>query len=114
MYGNNWDSFRSRYQKVFEKLCLLCDKIVDNKTKATLALITSKSGDISSIVCSQLVSASQELRQMKEIDSTLMDEIFNALSDMKDALEKQEMPRLALIISINDELLEHAKYTVTS
>ncbi|MGL6475109.1 hypothetical protein ACSZNN_09240 [Aeromonas hydrophila] len=114
MYGNNWDAFRARYQKVFEKLCLLCDNISDDKTKATLTLITSKSGDKSSIVCSQLVLASQKLRQMKETDSSLMDEIFNTLSDMKEALEKQEMPRQMLITSINDELLEHARYTVTS
>ncbi|MFQ2602205.1 ATP-binding protein [Aeromonas caviae] len=111
MYRNNWDAFRLKYQKVFERLCQLCDSVKDNKTKAVFVMTTLRSGDISTMVCNQLILVSQQLRTLKETDNSLMDEIFNALSDTKESLEKQDMPRLPLISAINDELLEQARTT---
>jgi hypothetical protein len=108
IHGNHREAFRSRCQGVFERLCQLCDAIEGHQEKAAFILITLKNGDISPIVCNHLISVSQKLRAARGTDSTLMDQIFSALSETKEILEKQEMPRLTLISSINDELLEHA------
>lgn len=108
IHGSQREVFKSRCQGVFERLCQLCDSIEGYKEKSAIILTTLKSGDISSIVCNQLISVSKKLRAARGTDSTLMDQIFSALSETKETLETQEMPRLTLISSINDELLEHA------
>ncbi|EGQ7937302.1 RNA-binding domain-containing protein [Vibrio vulnificus] len=99
--------FKSESQQVLNRLVELCDRLAAIEKKANILIFAINNGDISSKTCQDLVVTSKQLRQSKNNNSRLLDRMFSCLSETQDLLKEQKNPRILLISSLNEELIEH-------